>query len=64
MVTKIISLVEKLEALYNKSLIKKNKTINPNVLYSVASVNKLLEIIGDYKFKNLSEYIANVIKKN
>jgi UDP-glucose 4-epimerase len=62
--TKIISLVEKLEVLYNKSLIKKNKTMNPNVLYSVASVNKLFEIIGDYKFKNLSDYLANVVKKN
>jgi len=62
--TKIISLVEKLEVLYNKSLIKKNKTINPSVLYSIASVNKLFETIGDYKFKNLSDYLANVAKKN
>jgi nucleoside-diphosphate-sugar epimerase len=62
--TKIISLVEKFELLYNKSLIKKNITVNNSVLHSVASMNKLFEIIGDYKFKNLSDYLANVVKKN
>jgi hypothetical protein len=60
----MISLVEKFELLYNKSLIKKNITVNNSVLHSVASMNKLFEIIGDYKFKNLSDYLANVVKKN
>ena len=62
--TKIISLVEKLEVLYNKSLKKKDKNINNSILCSVASVNKLFEIIGGYKFKNLSDYLENVAKKN
>ena len=56
--------IGKLEVLYNKSLKKKYKNINASILRSVASVNKLFEIIGGYKFKNLSDYLENVAKKN
>jgi UDP-glucose 4-epimerase len=53
---KIISLFKKLKNLYNIKIKKKKYMHNP-IYYSVASVDKLFETIGKYKFKNLSDYL-------